>query len=593
VLPTPASLQFPRLFVLALLLSLSAACDSSTSDGAGDEVDGGGQGQAGSGPTEPPPTVQQDAGNPVPPVTQDSGTPTQPVIDAGSDEEDDAGDDDEPSDEDDPIDEDPEETYGAIVEVADHQYTEANDLRGLTFAANGKIYASGHTDVIADNRQLVIARFNEDGTPDTDFDGDGFKIVDVVPGDEQSFGIVELANEDIIVQVSASDGQGGAMIADTAAVPGPDVPRPHGQDIKLLRFTSTGAPVTTFGTNGVRHLDFGRAPADDGAWPVPTYNSSLPANQRFSGTGFPVDNSWAIALDDTTATEKIVVFGFGPAKKVAAGTQRYDNDRYILRVLASDGAPDTSFNVDGSPFTVDTLAGLGDNARRGFVEPDGSIVSAGYANFGAGFGNHVVAIRLLPDGTPDPEFGFGIALPGATRFNPFVDNGGAAECYAIVKQSSGRYVTTGYGAVTATGLSSSYEGYASTTAADLVSFAFQDGALDGSYGNAATVAFQSEELTLGGTEDRGRHLLVLPDDRLVHVGRFGVNATIFVTLPDGQLDQEQGVGGMFDYPPAAVAGVTAHFFGAALSPDGTRIAATTTSDANGVVLAILEVEEED
>jgi hypothetical protein len=76
----------------------------------------------------------------------------------------------------------------------------------------------------------------------------------------------------------------------------------------------------------------------------------------------------------------------------------------------------------------------------------------------------------------------------------------------------------------------------------------------------------------------------------VHVGRFGVDATIFVTLPDGALDEEVGTGGMFTYPNATV---TSHFFGAALSPEGTRIAATTTSHASGVVLAILEVEEED
>ena len=164
-----------------------------------------------------------------------------------------------------------------------------------------------------------------------------------------------------------------------------------------------------------------------------------------------------------------MIFGYGPAAFDVEAEQRYDNDRYVARVLASDGSPDPAFNGDGSAFTFNTLSTFADNARRGIVEDDGSIVSAGYTNFGDGFRNHVVLLRLLPDGTADPAFGFGIPAPGATRFNPFVEDGGMAECYAVARQSTGRYVTTGYGAVTGAGVSSRY-GYATSTAQDLVSF---------------------------------------------------------------------------------------------------------------------------
>src|SRR5690606_29999038 len=101
-----------------------------------------------------------------------------------------------------------------------------------------------------------------------------------------------------------------------------------------------------------------------------------------------------------------------------------------------------------SVFSFGSPGGYSDNGRRGIVEADGSILSAGYANFGEGFGNHVVLLRLLDDGAPDASFGFGIAAPGATRFNPFIDDGGMAECYAVGRQSKGLIVTTGYGRAT-------------------------------------------------------------------------------------------------------------------------------------------------
>ena len=141
--------------------------------------------------------------------------------------------------------------------------------------------------------------------------------------------------------------------------------------------------------------------------------------------------------------EKIVVFAAGAPPKVAAGnTQRTEADRWIARVLATDFTNDPGFNT-GKPFWADGDGkNLADDARRGLVEADGSIVSAGYANFTTAGGVSVVLLRLKPDGTPDTTFGFGSTSPGQTKFNPFASVQGASEAYAVVKQSNGRYVTT-------------------------------------------------------------------------------------------------------------------------------------------------------
>ncbi|HVJ93639.1 MAG TPA: hypothetical protein VM580_27745, partial [Labilithrix sp.] len=269
------------------------------------------------------------------------------------------------------------------------------------------------------------------------------------------------------------------------------------------------------------------------------------------------------------AQPKIVVFAAGAPAKAASGTQRTDNDRWIARVLADTLAPDPTFN-GGQAYSVDADGqGLADNARRGIVHPDGTIVSAGYTNFGQGLGNHVVLIRLTPSGKPDTAFGFGTSTgtPGQTKFNPFVGVGGFAEAYNVTRQSSGRYVTTGYG-------TSHFD--APSASVDLVCFGVKDDGLDTTFGRLGSFAWQSENdrsAGLGGTAfmDRGRDVAVLPDDRTVHAGVYDDYATLFVLDKNGKPDTSVGYGGMLDYDyPAA-------FFKLAVSPDGKQIAATAQS----------------
>lgn len=476
-----------------------------------------------------------------------------------------------------------DEGFAPITAVDDVILTEATDLRGLVFAADGKVYGSGFTDENPDDRQTVIVRTNADGTLDDTFGEGGVVVLNLAEGNEQSLALVELEGGDVVVAVNVTDEQGGDPIADIDG--GDPVDRPDGQDVVLVRVDDTGELRTTFGDGGVLLVTFGWAESDDASWPVPTYTASNPEASRFSGPGFPTDTAWDLRVDRSGATERLVVFGLGSAARAASGTQRTDTDRYIVR-LNADGTPDASFN-GGEAFTFHTEGTLGDNARRGLVEDDGSIMSSGYTNFGEGLDNHVVMIRLLPNGTPDPDFGFGFepARPGAARFNPFVVDGGAAEAYGVVQLPNGTYVTTGYGGATGEETPSTL-GYETTVAQDVVIFGFTATGLSPDFGTDGQLAIQSEALSLETAEDRGRALSVLPDGRTVHSGRFGGTSAIFVVRPDGTLDESVGEGGRFMYPSDVLA---SQFFSLALSADGTRIAASTNSDPNGAVLAILEV----
>lgn len=481
-------------------------------------------------------------------------------------------------------------TLGAIEKLHDDVFTQANDLRGLCFSSSGKLWASGHVGINANpspagqvDKRLVLARFNPNGTPDTTFGGDGFLEVNLVPrvedstdpqnikvvndGNEESLGIVELSGGDVVVQVNVRDQNG------------------KGMDVALARFTSVGERVTSFGEEGLARVTFGWAPADDASW---------------TGSGAPSDNSYGLALDARGTDEKLVVFGAGSAAKGQTSgnpaTQRTDNDRYIARVLASTGAADPGFN-GGAAFTYNTGGTNNDNGRRGIVEADGSILSAGYTNFTPG-GNHVVLIKLTKDGTRELGFGHIANDRGIARSNPLIDDGGVSEGYSVARQSNGRVVTTGYGMATAANTSSRF-GYATSQGPDLVSLAFKpDGsALDTAWGNVGMFVAQSEGLNEARFEERGRDLLALPDDRLVYAGNFATDPAIFVASPDGEFDPVNGVGALFRYQPltTTTSGTTvqtSHFQRVVASADGRRIAAATSQNVDGVLLAILEVKPE-
>jgi hypothetical protein len=333
-------------------------------------------------------------------------------------------------------------------------------------------------------------------------------------------------------------------------------------------------------------VDFGWDSAADANWPVPTYTASNPDGSQFSGPGFPGDTAWDLQLDASGSSERLVVFGMGPAAYDAGAgdAQRYDNDRFVVR-LSADGALDAAFN-GGAPYTFDS--GFPDNARRGIVESDGAIVSAGYANFGDGLDNHVVLIRLLPSGTPDTAFGFGwdTARPGVARFNPYVADGGAAEAYSVARLSDGSYVTTGYGEATAASTPSTL-GYETSLAQDAVIFSVTGAGYVAGFGQDGELALQSEGLGLASNEERSRAIIALGDDRTVHVGRFGGQPTVFVVRPDGVLDESVGDDGRFF---STTGGATSQFFNVALAPDGQSFAATTNNDAAGARLAVFQIE---
>jgi hypothetical protein len=296
-----------------------------------------------------------------------------------------------------------------------------------------------------------------------------------------------------------------------------------------------------------------------------------------------------------------VVFGLGTAPN---GSGRTDNDRYVTRLNITDtapfAAPDPSFN-GGNVFSFHSTGTETDNSRRGIVEADGKIVSSGYTGFSStpGVGNTIILFRLNTNGTLDNTFGgfssepaLVAPTPGVAVFNPFKVDGGVAECYAVGRQSSGSYVTTGYGGATTPGTGTSTLGYLTTgtpSGQDLVTFRVPGGTatgVDTTWANQGHLAIQSEGKRPPTNEERGRHLVVLADNRVVEVGRYDGNPAVYVLSANG------GLNGIVELTHPTV---NSQFFTAALSPDSSRVAMTTNADATaapagGARLVVLNVQ---
>lgn len=494
--------------------------------------------------------------------------------------------------------------------VVDNDTTQANGINGIVHADDGSVYAIGVSD--QSDQRTVILGYNADGSVNTDFGTDGALSLNVrtagegtgtvSSGGEQGFGIVEMAGGDLVIVVNAADGNGTDAVDE-------------GQSVYLFRLDAESgfAVDTSFGDDGGSNGLL--AGAQEVVFATPNIQNG--AYQTSVGI-FPRDSASDLIVD---GEGRLVVLGAGSAPMAATAT---DQDRYVARLTVDSGMAmtDASFNSGvAHHFTTPRGENSGDNVRRGFVEDDGSIMSAGYTNFGGSLGNHIILIKLNEDGTQEAGFGnfifpangpAGVAEPGIAVFNPFVDSAGFAEAYAAVRQPiSGNYITTGYGAANSGAGSIPGEGplsgYAPTEEQDVVTFRLSGGTeIDTGYGRpgaAGTQAIQSEddsvfagdvEADLLRPEERGRDMVVLPDDRSIHVGYFGGVPALYVFTADGQLDTSVDDDGLILLPHDGTPQITQQFFTAELSADNTRLAVGTRGiDDAGARVVIVDLEPEE
>ena len=189
---------------------------------------------------------------------------------------------------------------------------------------DGKIIAVGSSQNQTVPTAIIsfaaLARFNSDGSPDTDFGADG-KVIN-------TFGVTYARAHTALLQPD-----GKIVIGGYANIPG------NGSDFAIARYNTNGTPDTDFGTGGIYTHDI-----------------------TFSG-----DIGFGLARQ---ADGKLILVG-------RANIANTDTNFAVARYL-SNGTLDQSFDTDGK-LTTDFSAGVNDWARDVVIQSDGKIVVVGYA----------------------------------------------------------------------------------------------------------------------------------------------------------------------------------------------------------------------
>ena len=258
----------------------------------------------------------------------------------------------------------------------------------VALQADGKIIAAG-TDYVAfssddsSNTDFALARYNQDGTPDTTFGGGSGQVATDFDGfNDDAFSILVQADSKLVVVGSAKN---PANFYDFAAA----------------RYLSDGTIDTTFGVLGKVRTDFGDHNFDRARSAV------LQRDGKIVAAGFAISHNggvenFAIArydsngvLDPSFSNDGMTQIDFGSCcqsankvllqrdgKIVTVGfpdSESTDSD-FVLARLDTNGLLDTTFGIGGKVRT--SFGDLNGGANGAALQRDGKIVAVGFqANF--------------------------------------------------------------------------------------------------------------------------------------------------------------------------------------------------------------------
>jgi uncharacterized delta-60 repeat protein len=390
-------------------------------------------------------------------------------------------------------------------------------------------------------------------------------------------------------QAVAIDAQGRTIVVGSAQLGATD------RDFAVTRLNPDGSLDTTFANGGTKTIAFDLGGGHD-------------------------DEATSVTID---STGRIIVAGFAERDNVV-GVKDYD---FALVRLFSDGRLDPTFHHTGQmTLAINGGTGLPDKAYAVAMNSSDQIIVAGSTQFGATDTDFVV-VRLNPHGNPDPFFG----ANGMNILN--FDKGGAKQdvAKAIAIDGQGRIVLAGYAQFSTTDFDfavtrltadgkvdntfgkrtiafdkgAGLEDKATAVAIDdkgrivlAGSAQFSDtdfdfalarldvnGNLDASFDGDGkqTVAFDLG----GGNEDRATSVLIQSDGKILAGGfaHRALGADIDFAMArlnsDGTLDSTFDGDGRATVAFDLGGGLTDGAFGAALTPDGSKVVLVGTVDRGG------------
>lgn len=234
---------------------------------------------------------------------------------------------------------------------------------GVAVQSDNKVVVVGSTaDGTSGN--IVLARYNVNGTLDTSFDTDGLVITGAAATTYNESG------RGVLIQPDGKIVVGGDEIGQGSPAP------PH--KLMALRYLTSGALDTSFDTDGIALAPLGTN----------------------GGAGY------AVARD---ASGNILVAG-----SITDVSTEWD---FAVARWSAAGVLDTGFGTNGVA-RINVSSSAVDEAYAMAIQPDGKIVLAGYAYVGSK--QYFALVRLTTAGVLDPTFGTGgkVITPMGAGANP-------------------------------------------------------------------------------------------------------------------------------------------------------------------------------
>jgi uncharacterized delta-60 repeat protein/uncharacterized repeat protein (TIGR01451 family) len=354
-------------------------------------------------------------------------------------------------------------------------------------SANGKLIAAGSTSKPDDD--VVVARYNNDGSFDTTFGIDGFVTVDVVNNNDDTVSDMELqadgkivvvgflaaARDFFLVRLNADgtldasfDGDGKVVtLQDQSAVCNKLATQQDGKLVVVGRDgTGRDGIVLRYNTDGSLDATFGNAG---------TVTADL---------GSPTDSFNDVAIQ---ADGRIVV---GGTTRVAG------RDQFAAARFNTDGTLDATFGTGG--IVITDLSGDFDRANAIEIQSDGRILLGGETDRDStnAFDTAAAIVRYNTNGSLDASFGKG-GIVEADFFDGF------DRINDLVIQTDGRIVAAGSTRETSTNNSD-----------DFLAARFNaNGGVDVTFGTGGKVATD-----FGNGLDDGRSVALQQDGRIVVAG---------------------------------------------------------------------------
>ena len=288
----------------------------------------------------------------------------------------------------------------------------SDEAYAISLQPDGKIVLVGYSWEM--DKNVLVLRYNSDGTLDPTFGTNGVVTTDVET-DDDGYAVFLQPDGKIVVA-----GETGAY--DTYAL--------------VLRYNSDGTLDTTFGTNGVVIYDgigvdiaYGVSVQPDGKIVVTGSTSEAYPRIAFTDTLILRYNSDG-TLDNTFGSNGIVTYDnvdydqeTGKAIKIQPDGKIVIAGRTLILRYTDDGTLDNTFGTNG---VVIYNIGYGNSFT---LQPDGKIVVVG------SYGSNILVLRYNIDGTLDTSFsGDGVGMYSC---------GGVANGYGVALQTDGKIVVTG------------------------------------------------------------------------------------------------------------------------------------------------------